>query len=249
MKTVSVLLPTYNEAENIVPLLEEILTSVSQLREILIVDDNSPDHTAEIVRSWIKKNKRDQTVRVIVRLTDHGLTGSISEGIQSARGSIVVWMDADFSHPPKYINALTEAVRDGTDIAVCSRYISGGKPTNTKNSADSSLLIPASILANKILRIVFGLDFYDYTSGFIAVRKDVVKRIPLHGSYGEYFIDFIVRAYRTGYRIKEIPFISEPRRAGYSKTATSLPGLIRRMFQYTNAVLSLVRETKRHAAG
>jgi dolichol-phosphate mannosyltransferase len=236
MNTVSVILPTYNEADNIVPLIQALKKNVLGLMEILVVDDNSPDGTAKVVK--------DPKTRLIVRLTDHGLRKSIQEGITNARGEIIVWMDADFSMPPVDINKLTDAVINGADIAVGSRFISGGKTKQRGDPRDHWYTILASEIGNFIMPRLFGLNFHDYTSGFIAVRNNIARSITLRGFYGEYFIDFIVRAFARGYRIVEIPYICKPRLRGVSKTANDFPTLLKRFYQYGSMVCILLWQMK-----
>ncbi len=243
MNTVSVILPTFNESENIGPLIESICTNVKNLKEIIISDDDSPDGTIDTAKQWAKKNKKTDCIVTIRRTRDHGLCQSISEGILKASGDIIVWMDADFSHPPEVINALTREVQHGHDIAVASRYIPGGKTKETKGSSELWYTIWISTIANRLMRLLFGVSFYDFTSGFIAVKRTVIQKLPLRGSYGEYFIDFIIRAFRNGYSIIEIPFTSKPRAYGESKTVTNLPMLVRRCYQYGTVVLKLAWET------
>ena len=235
MNTVSVILPTYNEAENIVQLIKSLKKHVSGLKEILVVDDDSPDGTAKLVR--------DHQARLIVRPTDHGLRKSIQEGIDNARGDIIVWMDADFSMPPEDINRLVMEIKKGADIAAGSRFVAGGK---TKATAEKERWynIWASVLANAVMHLLFGYNFHDYTSGFIAVKKDVIRSLPLRGSYGEYCIDVIVRAYERGYRIMEVPYVCRPRQRGISKTAPNLSVLFTRYIQYSTMMFRLIWETK-----
>jgi len=244
MNTVSVILPTYNELENIITLIESLKQNVSGLKEILVVDDNSPDGTAARVRHWITKNK-DRYTRLSVRPTDHGLRKSIQEGITNARGEIIVWMDADFSMPPTDINNLTAAVKKGADIAVGSRFVVGGKTKQHGDPLEHWYTILTSEIGNSIMPRLFGLNFHDYTSGFAAVRKNVVNSLlPFHGDYGEYFIDFIVRAFARGYRIVEVPYICKPRIRGVSKTANNFPTLLKRLYQYGTMILALLWQTK-----
>jgi len=246
MKTVSVILPTYNEKENIIPLIIKIRTHVTNLLEILVIDDNSPDGTAHVVKAWITDHGVKQSVRVIQRTSDRGLTKSIAEGIRLARGNIIVWMDADFSMPPENVDMLTTKIHEGWDIAVGSRFIPGGTTKNTGNGKEQWYTVWTSIIANKIMHILFGVDFYDFTSGFVAVKKNVVRSIPLRGSYGEYFIDFIVSAFARGFLVTEVPYICVPRRFGTTKTAASLPALFKRCLQYGMMVIRLLWETNIH---
>lgn len=246
MKKISVIIPTYNEAGNIIPLIVSIRKSVRDLLEIIVVDDNSPDGTARLAKRWSNNHHAKQSVRVIVRLSEHGLTNSISEGIRMAQGDIILWMDADFSHPPTVINSLTAAIEKGADIAVASRYVLGGKPKSDTTDTESAAAIKTSSLANTSMRYIFSVPFYDFTSGFIAVKKEVIRALPLRGSYGEYFIHLIVQAFARNFRVVEIPFTSVPRHSGTSKTVTSVPMLFKRISQYGMMIIHVVWETRIH---
>lgn len=240
MNSVSVILPTYNEAGNIRLLLASLQKHVRNLMEILVVDDNSPDNTAAIATRWAVAHAKQVHVRVILRTSDNGLTKSISEGIRQAKGTVIVWMDADFSHPPEVINSLVSQIEEGADIAVASRFVSGGKSKIAENVTESKAAIALSVMANRTMQFLFQVPFHDFTSGFIAVKKPSVESIPLSGSYGEYFIDFIMRAYAKGYSIVELPYVSPPRIHGTSKTAPSVSVLLRRVHQYGGIVAGLI---------
>ncbi len=242
MSAVSVILPTFNEAGNIPLLLASLHRQVRNLKEILIVDDNSPDNTAVIAKKWAADHAKHVSVRVILRRSDNGLTQSISEGIRQAKGTIIVWMDADFSHPPEVINTLVAQIENGFDIAVASRFIRGGKSKLARDETESKAAIVLSSLANRIMQYVFQVSFHDFTSGFIAVRKQCVRAIPLTGSYGEYFIDFIIRALAKGYTVVELPYVSPSRLHGASKTAPSFGILLRRVRQYGGTIIRLLWE-------
>ena len=239
--SVSVILPTYNEAENIVPLVRDVLSALGgYATDIIVVDDHSPDGTGDCVRQAIR-NFRWKSVRVLGRTRDRGLTNSIRDGIQQATGDIVVWMDCDFSHPPSLLPLLVQGVEQGYDAAVGSRFIHSGKQKSVeKHSSDSKTAVFLSTMFNSVLSHCFHFDFHDYTSGFIAVRRDALLNIPLRGVYGEYFIDFMVRFFRKGYRVLEIPYVSPPRRFGLSKTASSIPGLAVYGIRYLRTVISLI---------
>lgn len=246
MNSVSVILPTYNESENIVPLIIQIISAVKNLNEILVMDDNSHDHTAVVVRKWIKKQKHKNIVKIFVRQENHGLRQSISDGISKASGNIVVWMDADFSHPPLIIPQLVDTIEQGYDIAVASRYMPGGVPKPSKNGKESAISNYLSIWANISLHKLFGVSFYDFTSGFVAVRKNVLRELPLEGSYGEYFINFIIRSFDQKFRIIEVPYTSEPRLYGISKTAPSFRLLLLRIYQYGIVCMRLLLSRNHH---
>ncbi len=185
----TILLPTYNEAENINPLINAIWKHIPKAN-ILVIDDNSPDGTAKIVKG----------ARVLLRTTNRGLTNSLRDGIKASKTDLVGWMDCDFSHPPEIIPKLISA---HADIAIARRntypFFSG--------------------VINTLCQLFFGRDIHDYTTGFLVAKRNVVKEIPLRGDYGEYCIDFLVRAKRKGFRIVEIPYDSPPRMRGASKTS------------------------------
>ena len=239
--SVSVILPTYNEADNIVPLITDILSVLSHYPlSLIVVDDHSPDHTQTRVQRAIRKNKWKK-VRVIVRMKNRGLTNSIREGIEHATGDIIVWMDCDFSHPPTLLPKLVGSVEKGYDLAVGSRFIPFGKQkTAGMRGRDSMTAVFLSTLLNKMLRFLFHTDFHDYTSGFIAVRQGVVRALPLRGNYGEYFIDFMVRAIAQKYSVLEIPYVSPSRRFGESKTGTSITAFLLHGMRYGETVCRLV---------
>jgi dolichol-phosphate mannosyltransferase len=237
--SVSVILPTFNERENVVPLVLEINRKIKVEREIIVVDDNSPDGTANEVKSLINKRKV-KNLRIIVRKKNHGLTASIWDGILKSKGEIIVWMDCDFSHPPVLIPKLLGQINNGYDIAVASRFIKGGGfKKNIQGKSESNLQIILSRVMNYSIQILLGGGFKDYTSGFIAVRRNVFNNIKLHGDYGEYFIDLITRTILLQYKIIEVPFVNLPRKYGKSKTGSTLFTLIKRGIKYINLTFKL----------
>jgi dolichol-phosphate mannosyltransferase len=217
---ISVVLPTYNEAGNIVALCEAIHAAIKNPHEIIVVDDNSPDGTSRLVQELIASGTVPG-LRLETRLTDRGLTKSIRRGIELAQGDVVVWMDCDFSMPPEVIPSLLAKIDEGNDIAVGSRFVKGGS-AKAGGEKESALVIALSGLLNIVTRLLLSWNFHDYTSGFIAVKKSVLNKLPLRGDYGEYFMDFIFRAILQKYRIVEIPYVCVPRRAGESKTAAQM---------------------------
>ncbi len=231
---VSVVLPTLNEVENIVPLIEQIYEAVPDLHECVVVDDDSPDGTADAVRRYAATVPH-RNVRVEQRKEDHGLTRSLSHGIKRCTGNVIVWMDCDFSMPPSLIPALLQCIENGYDIAVGSRFVRGGSfKRNIADSSDSALAVLLSRMMNYVIQVVLDHSFKDYTSGFIAVRKSVFKEIGLQGNYGEYFIDFIYKAIYYGFRITEVPYICLPRLKGVSKTGQNI-------FQFTKLGMRYVK--------
>lgn len=233
---VSVVMPTYNEAGHIVDLVhavrDAIASSVFKEFEIIVVDDDSPDGTWRLVEGM---SKHDPRVRLLRRMSDRGLTNSIREGIASSRFDVVVWMDCDFSHPPEKIPQLLYMLGEGYDIVVNSRYAVGaGEERSGKGGPVQKLL---SWALNWGTRFLLDAKFSDYTSGFIAVRKNVLVELPLRGDYGEYFIDFIYRALKRGYRVCELPYHAPCRRTGESKTGTHVGHYLRRGIKYLVTVV------------
>lgn len=243
IQLVSVILPTYNEAENIVELIGEIFKVIRHRKEIIVVDDNSPDGTSRVVKQLKERNKKIN-LRLETRYKNRGLTNSIKRGIDIAKGDIVVWMDCDFSMPPILINKLIKKIEDGYDISVASRFIKGGgfKKDNSAKKLDSPAAIVLSRLMNFTIQFMLGRDFRDYTSGFIAAKKKVFSKVKLRGDYGEYFIDLIFKAKGCKFKIVEIPYVCLPRRKGESKTGQNLGQFLMRGYKYIFLATQLLFE-------
>ncbi len=241
METVSVVLPTYNEVENIGRLIDAISeVLVAWDFEIIVVDDNSPDGTWKVVE---EKSKNNERVRLLRRMNERGLTTAIATGIRKSRGDVVVWMDCDFQMPPEKIAELLEAIEDGYDVAVGSRFIKGGGDARNDRSLDQKRIIYIhrflSRLICAIASLVFRMKFKDWTSGFIAIKKKIFDKFELHGDYGEYFIYLMHYAIKRGYRYIEIPYVVTPRLEGSSKTSASYLGMISKGMKYLFAIFKL----------
>jgi glycosyltransferase involved in cell wall biosynthesis len=230
MLTVSVVLPTYNERDNIAELIAAIRQNLPQ-PEIVVVDDDSPDGTWQLVQELAA---RDSQVRLVRRTNERGLTSAIQRGIDESRGEVVFWMDCDFSMPPATMPLLLKAVADGADVAIGSRYAPGGR-----DARGDRMPIAFSAVINVVARLLLGGPVRDYTTGFVAARRRVLEPIRLQGDYGEYCIDFLARAKRRGFRIVEVGYVCKPREFGESKTAPSFMGFIRRGRKYVTTVLRL----------
>jgi len=259
MTDASVILPTYNEAENIEWIIDSLLEALSGLDfEIIVVDDNSPDGTSEIVTAL--KADRPQ-VRLVTRLTDRGLLKSIKEGIKVANSDVCVWMDADMTMQPSDVHRLLKEIDNGADLAFGSRYVEGGSIKgndaeegnkglfsawkNLKHSEDSFLAVAISQLGNITVRYVLDRRFYDYTSGFYAVRKHVFDKVELSGHYLDYCISFLHRANMNGFVISEVPVVMTPRIKGVSKTSNSFIDLLPIIFVCLKTITFLMFYRKR----
>ncbi len=237
VKSVSLVMPTFNEAGHIQDLIKESAKALSESVEdfeIIVVDDDSPDRTWELAEHCANNDKQ---VRVIRRLKDHGLTPSIQEGINAARCEVIAWMDCDFSHPPEKIPQLLYMLNQGYDVAVNSRYCCGGG--ENREGKGSAIQLFLSLTLNWGIRFMLRSYVSDYTSGFIAARREVFEQIKLRGDYGEYFIDLIYRAIRSGWHVCELPYIAQVRRSGESKTGSSLGQYLRRGRKYLSTVARL----------
>lgn len=217
-----VVLPTYNEAEN----LPEIVSAIFELNidrtEILIIDDNSPDGTGQIADELAAKSQGG--VNVIHRQGKLGLGTAYVVGFRYALehgADYVVQMDSDLSHPPKYIPIMLEAIKD-CDVVVGSRYIKGGGV----DSKWSPLRRFLSWWGNSVYaRLILGLSVHDATGGFKCFRREALAKLDLDKirSQGYAFqVEVNYACQKKGYRVKEIPIIFPDRVKGKSKMSAAI---------------------------
>lgn len=217
MKTL-VIIPTYNESENIERIVPEILDK-DQSIDVLIVDDSSPDGTGELADKMAEKNSK---IFVIHREKKSGLGTAYKAGFRYALENgydYIFEMDADFSHDPKCIPSFLEAIKEA-DLVLGSRYISG---VNVINWPMSRLLL--SYYANVYTRLVTGLPVKDATGGFKCFRRKVLESVDLDKVKSEGYsfqIEVSLRAWKKGFKIKEIPIVFEDRREGRSKMSKKI---------------------------
>jgi len=208
-----VVMPTYNERPNI-PLIVPAVLAQDPCIEVLVVDDNSPDGTGEVADQLAAANER---VHVLHRGGKQGLGKAYIAGFRWAleRGyDLVFEMDADFSHDPRFLPSLIEAISDA-DLVIGSRYKTG---VNVINWPISRLLL--SLGANQYARWVTGLPLTDSTGGFKCFRRRVLEAISLERvrSNGYAFqIEMSFLAWKKGFRLKEIPIVFTDRVEGQSK--------------------------------
>ncbi len=214
-----VIVPTYNECENIARLIERVLSQDPRL-EVLVVDDGSPDGTAQIVQGIMAGNPR---VHILERPRKMGLGTAYIAGFRWAleRGyDFVFEMDADFSHDPNHLPDFLHAVQS-TDLVLGSRYREG--KVTVVNWPIGRLLL--SYFANVYARFVTGLPVWDATGGFKCFRASVLQSIDLARvkSNGYAFqIEMSFRAWKRGFRIVEIPIVFVDRTEGTSKMSKSI---------------------------
>lgn len=217
-----VIIPTYNEKENI----ENIINAVFALPvmfDVLIIDDNSPDGTAAIVERMQKQ--WDGRLHLLKRSGKLGLGTAYIMGFKwclNAGYEFIIEMDADFSHPPKKLLELRQACLDGADVAIGSRYVSG---VNVVNWPMGRVIM--SYYASAYVRIVTGMNVRDTTAGFVCYRRNVLEAIDLDKirfrGYA-FQIEMKFTAFKMGCRIKEVPIIFVNRVLGTSKMNSSIFG-------------------------
>jgi dolichol-phosphate mannosyltransferase len=212
---VSVVLGTYNERENLsrlIPIIETIFESKRINGEIVVVDDNSPDGTSELVREL---EERYGNIRLLWRPTKMGPGSAHADGYRFAKGTIIVGMDTDFSHDPHDIPRFVQRIAEGFDVVVASRYVRGGQ--YEVRSFQTLKKRIASRLGNVLIHVLSGVPVHDFTTSLRAVRSEVIRNISTVSAGNSFFMEFIVKAYRKGYRITEVPIVFKDRVIGKSK--------------------------------
>lgn len=213
-----IIFPTYNERDNIKKIVHAVLPLDPRIH-VLIVDDNSPDGTGEIADQLAAQLNN---VKVLHREKKEGLGRAYIAGFKWAienNFDFIFEMDADFSHGPEYLKDFLKTIQE-YDLVIGSRYISG---VNVINWPMSRLLL--SYFANVYTRIITGLPLHDATGGFKCFRRQVLEAINLddvHSTGYSFQIEMSMRAWKKGFRIKEIPIIFVDRIAGQSKMSKKI---------------------------
>ncbi len=210
-----VIVPTYNEADNLNDLITQLLALPVNLG-VLVVDDNSPDGTGDLADAWVE-NQPDR-VHVIHRPGKMGLGTAYIAGFNKAINDLdakrVMTMDADFSHNPRYIPAMVE-MSSTKHVVIGSRYVPGGGQRNC-----SWKRVWLSKGANGIAKMLLGLKAKDTTAGFRLYRREVIESIPLDQIFSSgysFLVEMLFMCQRRGWQIGEVPIVFEDRRAGTTK--------------------------------
>src|SRR5713101_2209973 len=205
---ISVIVPTYNEAESLPPLIERLGAAMAgHTWELVVVDDGSPDGTAEVAN----RLSAQHPVWVVRRAGKSGLASAVIAGFKGARGDIFVVMDADLSHPPEVVPALLKAIDDGADLAVGSRYVTGGG-TMDWPLGRRAVSRAACLMGNVLVPV------RDATSGFFALRRSVIDGVKLNPIGFKIGFEVIARGrYR---KVVEVPYTFRDRELGASKFGT-----------------------------
>ena len=211
--TVLIVLPTYNEAENIVLLLPQLLELPV---DVCVVDDGSPDGTGDIADEWAAREAR---VRVVHRSGKLGLGTAYIAGFRVALAAgydAALTMDADFSHNPKYIPAMLAKLADA-DLVIGSRYVRGGE---VRYPWHRRML---SKVSNFVARLLLGYTAHDCTAGFRLYRSAVLRAMPLDRIFSNgysFLTETMWHVQRAGFRIAETPIVFEDRVRGQSKISS-----------------------------
>ncbi|MBS7642715.1 MAG: glycosyltransferase family 2 protein [Candidatus Bathyarchaeia archaeon] len=210
MVKLSVVIPTYMEAENIGLLLVRLRDTLESIdHEVIVVDDDSPDGTADIAEEY---GRWYRNVRVIRRTGVRGLASAIIEGISKAYGSYIVVMDADMQHPPELIPTMLAKAEDGYDVVVASRYVRGGGVSRWSIgrrivSRLATLIARIAIPRVRVLR--------DPLSGFFLFRKGILEGVSIDPESCKILVEIVAKA--RDVRIYELPYRFQPRYRGRSK--------------------------------
>ncbi|MTI18587.1 glycosyltransferase family 2 protein [Rhodobacteraceae bacterium RKSG542] len=212
----TVVLPTYNESKNVPLVVEALKNCLQGIRwEVIVVDDNSPDGTAEVARQL---GQSDPRVRVIRRIGRRGLSGACIEGMLASSAKYVAVMDADLQHDETLLPRMLDSLRSGDfDIAVASRHVEGG----TVGEGLSAVREWGSNLANSLARKFLKVNLSDPMSGFFMLRRDKFDDLaPSLSSQGFKIMLDIVASGKGSLRVKELPFVFKERLHGESKLDT-----------------------------
>lgn len=225
----SIILPTYNERENITELIDAIHAALNPWDfdyEMVIVDDNSPDGTAEAVRQHAGIDAR---VVLHVRTEGRGLATAIRYGIEHASGDVIVCMDTDFNHDPAVIPQMVKFL-EFYDVVIGSRFVMRGGMEDGFRQFSSGVY-------NWGIRVLFGTPVHENLSGFFAMYREKLVSMALDEifyGYGDYFIRLLMVSWKRGYNMLEVPVFYRLRMHGHSKTQ-----FVSTLIQYTQALLSL----------
>ena len=225
MEKLTVIIPTYNEKDNLIPLVERIDAALSGYDyEILFVDDNSKDGTAELATSLAAK----YPVRVIVRRNERGLASAVVHGFRHAGGDVLAVIDADLQHPPEVLAGMLTAMQD-SDVVVASRYVKGGSVEGwglSRRVISKGAVFLAHLLLPKTKKVS------DPMSGFFMLRKNVVEGVNLKPSGYKILLEVLVMGRFKN--VSEVPFGFRLREKGESKLSA------REQINYLKHLVSLM---------
>jgi len=209
---VSIIIPTYNERENIerlIPHIEKILSENNIEGEIIIIDDNSPDGTG---RTAEELNNKYKNIKVIHRKKKEGVGSARRLGFEKASKEIIISMEGDNTHNPEYIPKFIKEIEKGADLVIGSRYLKDSKIVNWPLKRRL-----VSKTANFIARFFAGTKLTDVTNGYRAFTKKLFNKLTIESSSYPFNMEFACETYSRGFKITEIPIVFIDRKQGKSK--------------------------------
>ncbi|MFH0863357.1 MAG: glycosyltransferase [Candidatus Altiarchaeota archaeon] len=207
----SVVVPAYNEEDNLHPLVNDILEALGDgPSEIILVDDNSSDGTADLCDNLAASNPRISCIHR--RKGDNGMGYALIEGSRAAKGEYVVWVMADRSDNLVSIREIVKKLDEGFDMVVASRYMSGG--SRGELGIDKAMY---GSTYTKLARLIFGLPIHDATNAYRGFRRKILEKAKIES--GDFAIspEFAIKAHLAGFRLSEVPTTYFDRRAGQPK--------------------------------
>jgi dolichol-phosphate mannosyltransferase len=245
---VSIIIPTYNESQNILQVLKSIEENLPKntTAQTIVVDDNSPDGTGKIVDEYLKNVKRiaNHTIDVVHRKTKEGLSSAILKGIQYATGNTIVVMDSDLSHPPSLLPKIIDALKHPKiDVAIASRYVKGGSIDGW--TFKRKLM---SKVATFIAKRGLGVSATDPMSGFFAFKRHAIQGLKFDAIGYKMLLEILVK--KKNANIVEIPYTFTNRKLGSSKldakTVVDYFKAVWKLYRYGKAAK---REERRPSVG
>ncbi len=226
---ISLILPTYNESECILKMIEEAKIGLKKYNfEIIVVDDNSPDQTWKIV-----KDLNDPNIKVIRRISVSGLASALVRGISESSGDILIWLDCDMISGPKSFDSMIQKTKD-YDLILASRYVTGSLDLRP------NMRIITSRWMNSFAKLILGYGIKDYDSGFIVCRRSVLDNvIIIPRGYGQYCIELVYQCCKYGLKVIEMPYTLDDRDAGVSKSSTTTLTFLKLGLQYGLAIFKI----------
>lgn len=216
---ISIILSTYNEASVIEDTIKQILDNLRNV-EIVLVDDNSPDGTFEIVKKLNNPNIK------AYKRNSRGLGSAFLVGLINSSSDIVGWLDSNMGDLAKRLPEMINKL-DTNDIVILSRYVDGGKDLRSKKRVLTSKFI------NFLCRFILSNKIKDYTSGIFVMNRNVLlSTVPISYGHGEFFIEFLYKAFKSNLKIIELPYSHPPDVEGMSKTASGILNFCRLGFGY-----------------
>jgi dolichol-phosphate mannosyltransferase len=213
-----VVIPTYHEAESVLEVLDRVLAAEPRA-DVLVVDDGSPDGTAELVQ---KRSEGEPRVHLMERSGKQGLGAAYRAGFGwglELGYDALVEMDADLSHPPERLPALLDGL-DAADLVIGSRYVPGGRTVNWSRGREA-----ISRVGNTYVRLALRVPVHDSTAGYRAYRREVLEELPVESirSNGYCFqVEMAHKAWQEGFRVVEVPITFTERASGVSKMSNQI---------------------------